>query len=218
MTFNTSTPSSYANRILKLMKNDIGLAQLRSYLGWAEKQFGAPSPDFIKRACLIRNSYQDATWVETGTYMGRTTEVLAGHGSKVYSIEPEPTLFANAKKYLRNFEHVELINGTSEKIFPSLLPKIHGSVNFWLDGHYSAGLTFKGPQDTPILDELKHIAENMSHFKNMCVLVDDVRCFNPQLPEYSTYPTLDVLVDWARQHKLFWHIEHDIFVARTSSI
>jgi hypothetical protein len=46
-------------------------------------------------------------------------------------------------------------------------------------------------------------------------MVDDVRCFNPELKEYSTYPALKSLVDWAEANRLGWHIEHDIFVAKT---
>lgn len=205
MTFKTLVLNSYPYRILSLR---------RDYKAWARRSFAAPSPHFIKQSCLIRNSYPNATWVETGTYLGQTTEVLSCHGSKVYSIEPEPTLFANAKKYFANFENVEILNGTSEDIFPGLLSKIQGNVNFWLDGHYSAGITFKGAQDTPILEELKHISDNIGRLNKVCVLVDDVRCFNPQLAEYSAYPPVDVLVDWAKKNNLHWHVEHDIFVAK----
>lgn len=197
--------NSYPYRIFSLV---------RAYSSWAKVAFSAPSPHFIKQACLIRNSFPNAIWVETGTYLGQTTEILSKNASHVYSIEPEPTLFKNAKKYFSNTKNVEILNGTSENIFPTLLPKINGDVNFWLDGHYSAGITFKGKQDTPILDELKAISNNINHFNNVCVLVDDVRCFNPLLPEYSTYPSLDVLVDWAQKNGLNWHIEHDIFVAK----
>jgi hypothetical protein len=48
-------------------------------------------------------------------------------------------------------------------------------------------------------------------------MVDDVRCFNPLNLEYGTYPSIDYLVDWARKNKLFWHIEHDIFIAKSFS-
>jgi len=187
---------------------------LRSYINWSKLKFQAPSPHYIKQACLLRNSVPNATWVETGTYLGQTTQILSKNGLKVFSIEPEPTLFANASQYFRKFGNVEIIKGTSEQIFPILLPKINGDVNFWLDGHYSAGNTFKGPQDTPILDELKHIADNLNHFKKVCVLIDDIRCFNPHIEEYSTYPSLNVLVAWANENQLNWHIEHDIFVAK----
>lgn len=186
---------------------------LCDYVNWEKRKFAAPSPHHIKQACLIRNGIPNATWIETGTYLGQTTQLLSKYASKVYSIEPEPTLFANAKKYFSSFANVEILNGTSEDVFPNLLPKINGDVNFWLDGHYSAGITFQGLHDTPILDELKNISENIGHFQKICVLIDDLKCFNPSQPEYSTYPSLDVLVDWAKSNKLAWHIEHDIFVA-----
>ena len=110
---------------------------------------------------------------------------------------------------------MEILNGTSEDVFPELLPRIAGDVNFWLDGHYSAGITFKGRQDTPILDELACISHHLERLGKVCVLIDDIRCFNPRMPEYSSYPSLDTLVAWATKHKLGWHIEHDIFVAKT---
>lgn len=132
----------------------------------------------------------------------------------VYSIEPEPTLFQNAQIYFNDQSSVEIINGLSENVFPTLLPKISGSVNFWLDGHYSSGTTHKGPQETPIVDELRCITENMGRFDHICVLIDDIRCFNPKNPSYSTYPSLDFIVDWANNNALDWHIEHDIFIAK----
>jgi hypothetical protein len=202
---NAFIKDSYPYYILKL---------LRGHVDWHKRLFAAPSPNFVKHACLVRNGLPNAVWIETGTYLGQTTHVLSKFASKVYSIEPEPTLFANAKKYFRNHKNVELLNGTSEEIFPNLLAKINGDINFWLDGHYSEGITFQGQQDTPILDELKSISANLSRFHRVCVLVDDVRCFNPSQAAYSTYPAIDVLVDWARSHKLQWHIEHDIFVAK----
>jgi hypothetical protein len=48
-------------------------------------------------------------------------------------------------------------------------------------------------------------------------MIDDVRCFDPSVREYADYPPLDELVDWARANRLRWHIEHDIFVARSVS-
>lgn len=189
-------------------------ALLRDYVRWGRRRFAAPSPHFIKQACLIRNGIPGGVWVETGTFLGETTQLLAGLAPRVYSIEPEPALFARATKRFRDSHNVEIINGTSESVFPRLLPTINADVNFWLDGHYSAGITFKGEQDTPILDELRCIGENLAHFGKVCVLVDDIRCFNPQVDEYSGYPSLDVLVDWARAHGFHWHIEHDIFVAK----
>jgi len=191
-------------------------SSIRDSLQWAARGYAAPSPHFIKQGCLLRNGFPSATWVETGTFLGQTTQLLAKNATKVYSIEPESKLFARAQKLFRSQKHVEILNGTSENVFPYLLPRLRGDVNFWLDGHYSAGITFKGEQDTPILDELASISRNIDSFGNICVLIDDIRCFNPLMPEYSTYPSLYTLVAWATEHRLNWHIEHDIFVAKTA--
>ena len=164
---------------------------LRDLPGWIRSDFVSPSPSFIKRRCLIRHGVADATWVE-----------------------PEPTLFRNAQVALARFPNVDVLNGTSESVFPGLLPKITGDVNFWLDGHYSAGRTFKGPKDTPIAEELDCILQNIGHFGKVTICVDDVRCFDPTLAGYEGYPPLDFLVDWARQNGFSWQIEQDIFFCK----
>lgn len=184
------------------------------YRAWDKRDFAAPSPHFIKQRVLLRNGLPSATWVETGTYMGETTRVLSKVASMVYSVEPEPKLFARADQLFRDTANVKILNGTSESVFPGLLSKLSGDVCFWLDGHYSAGLTFKGEKDTPIIEELAAISESLGRMGKVVVLIDDIRCFNPKLPEFASYPPIDFLVDWARKHKMSWHIEHDIFVAR----
>lgn len=190
------------------------ISWVQQYQSWLARDFGPPSPHFIKQACLLRNGISRAPWVETGTYLGQTTELLAKDGSQVYSIEPEPILFSNAEKRFSSFTNVKILKGTSEEIFPTLLPTIKGNVNFWLDGHYSEGITFKGKKNTPLLDELHCISENLDHFNRVCVLIDDIRCCYAQSPDHSDYPSIDFLVDWARNNKLIWHIEHDIFIAK----
>jgi hypothetical protein len=185
------------------------------YRDWADREFAAPSPHFVKQKVLLRNGLPDATWIETGTYLGDTTSILSKVAKLVYSIEPEPTLFSKAEEKFRNISNVKIMKGLSEEVFPTLLPTIAGNVCFWLDGHYSAGITFKGPQDTPIIEELTAIEPYITKMDKIVVMVDDIRCFDPKNPEFSAYPSVDLLVDWARKHNLTWHIEHDIFIAKS---
>jgi glycosyltransferase involved in cell wall biosynthesis len=194
---------------------DKGVNADNLYTDWADREFAAPSPHFVKHKVLLRNGLRDATWVETGTFLGDTTSALSKVAKMVYSIEPEPTLFAKAEQRFSSISNVKIIKGLSEDVFPNLLPTLSGNVCFWLDGHYSAGITFKGPQETPIMDELKGIGRHLTQLNKVVVMIDDVRCFNPRNPEFSAYPPLDDLVDWARGHNLTWNIEHDIFVAKT---
>lgn len=205
-------PRSAVDYVLR--KTRLRSPQSSQYYDWERRKFAAPSPQFIKQTVLLRNGSSGATWVETGTFLGDTTHVLSSAAVRVYSIEPEPTLFANAVKRFETTANVEIINGISEKVFPDLLPKLSGDICFWLDGHYSAGPTYQGPRDTPIVDELDCIEKNIVHFGKMVVMIDDVRCFDPSNTSYPSYPPIDFLVDWARKNKLNWHIEHDIFVAR----
>jgi hypothetical protein len=202
--------------IIRHVFQSTGLSSRKStcYKDWETRGFAAPSPHFIKQAVLLRNGLSDATWVETGTFLGETTRVLSKVANFVYSIEPEPKLYARAERKFRRTPNVEIIRGTSEQALPALLPKLSGDICFWLDGHYSAGATFKGPQDTPIIDELNNVEGNINRFGRIVVMVDDIRCFDPDNPEYSTYPPVDYLIDWARKTGLHWNIEHDIFIAR----
>ena len=147
--------------------------------------------------------------------MGDTTALLAPESKAIYTIEPEPTLFGQAEARFRNDSRIHVIHGLSESVFPTLLPTLSGKVNFWLDGHYSGGITHQGPTDCPVRDELANIEKNLSRFESVAVLIDDIRCFDPTIPLYADYPDLNYLVDWARKNNLRWHIEHDIFVAKS---
>jgi hypothetical protein len=186
------------------------------YRNWAARDYAAPSPSYIKRRVLLRNGIPNATWVETGTYMGETTAFLSEHSNLVFTIEPALQLYEAAKIRFSTKPHVTVIQGISETVFPELIPTLTGEVNFWLDGHFSSGPTHQGPKDTPIEEELACIEKHIKSFSKLVVLVDDVRCFNPSLPDFSTYPKIDILVDWAKKNNLNWHIEHDIFIARTA--
>ena len=188
--------------------------ELSALQAWASRDWEAPSPDFVKRQVLLRNGWPNATWVETGTFMGQTTALLAQHAAQVVSIEPEPTLCAKAKERFAAQANVHIVHGLSEAVFPKLLPMINGAVNFWLDGHYSAGVTHKGPIDTPIRQELAAIDAQLSRWGAVCICIDDLRLCTSTDPQFDAYPPLEELVAWAGQHGLDWHIEHDIFVAK----
>jgi hypothetical protein len=183
------------------------------HLEWAQRKFEAPSPANIKRSVLMRLGHPGGTWVETGTFMGDTTALLTSSANAVYTIEPEHTLYEKAARRFAEDPKVTVLHGLSENVFPTLLPTLKGIVNFWLDGHYSGGITHQGPTDCPVREELQNIQANLHLYDKVAVLIDDMRCFNPTILEYSDYPSLDYLVDWARSNHLNWHIEHDIFAA-----
>ncbi len=193
------------------------VAPVRAALAWKKRGFANNAPQVIKQSVLERNGPDNATWIETGTFLGTTTAFLEQSAVRVYTIEPEPRLYEAARQRFQSSDRVTVLNGISEEILPDLLPTLTGNVSFWLDGHYSAGVTYKGPVDCPVDAELAAISANIERFDDVAVLIDDVRCFLPE-NEIASYPSIDKLVDWAREHSLYWHIEHDIFVARNFKV
>jgi len=190
------------------------LIKIKSFYSWQNSAFSSPSPHFIKQAVLLRNAICDSLWVETGTFLGDTTDVLARNANKVYTIEPAEEFYLLAINRFKNIHNVEVIKGTSEEVFPLLLPTISGNINFWLDGHFSAGATYHGENDTPVLVELANIEKYFSNFDRFVIFIDDVRCFNSSNPSFSQYPPLNTLVEWANKHNLIWTIEHDILIIK----
>lgn len=170
-------------------------------------------PRDVKEATILRNGVAGGTWIETGTHLGDTAELLATVAEIVHTIEPAEELFKQARNRLAHLSHVTVHLGTSEDTLESILRSTQGNVTFWLDGHYSAGVTFKGRADTPIIEELNLIARYRSRFQEIAVLIDDVRCFNPTLKEFADYPPREFLVNWSANQGLIWNIEHDIFIA-----
>ncbi len=180
---------------------------------WRRRRWQSPAPLAVKRAVLRRNHIPGATWVETGTYRGDTTDFLSRFATHVYTIEPAAPLAARARLRFESRSTVTVIEGTSEAKLERVLGSIQGPVCFWLDGHYSAGETYRGTEDSPIRSELNVISKRLGLFPAVRVLVDDWRCFRPSGCEYLTYPWKGELVAWADANNLIWTVEHDIFIA-----
>lgn len=183
---------------------------------WARRQFAMPAPPRVKRSVLLRYGDAEGTWVETGTYRGDTTAFLARAARHVYSVEPGPDLAREARERFAGDSRVTIVEGLAEERLADVVEGIDaGPVSFWLDGHYSAGVTYRGPEDTPIRAELEVVERHLDRLGTVTVLVDDVRCFDPTNPDFAGYPSRGWLVDWAERNGLGWTIEHDIFAAWT---
>jgi predicted AAA+ superfamily ATPase len=133
------------------------------------------SPSFIK---LIQKTFNISVFIESGTFLGATVENALSYMEKIYSIELSEILYEKAVEKFKNYPQVKIIHGSSDKILTELLPTLDASerICFWLDGHYSAGITALGNKETPLVEEL--IAIKNSGIKNALILVDDIReCF-----------------------------------------
>jgi hypothetical protein len=191
----------------------IRLRSVQYYWEWILNGCSVPAPQSVKLSVLARYGYLEGTWIESGTYLGQTSKCLARKASQVITIEPSQELVTRAKKKLSKFRNLTVIEGLSEFELPKLLSDVSGDVSFWLDGHASGAITYGRPEDTPIREELKAIAEYLPHWERAAIFVDDFRGFGARGREEGDYPSRSELVTWADKNELNWTVEHDIFVA-----
>lgn len=161
-------------------------ADFDQYMDYKKNQTDLPSLHTIKQNTIrkYREKYGFKTLIETGTYLGDMVEAQRGHFDKIYSIELGKTLYENAVKRFEEFPHIVILFGDSSTVLKKLLPEIPQPTLFWLDGHYSAGITAKGEKNTPILEELEIIlGSSLAHG----ILIDDARLFTGK----QDYPSID---------------------------
>jgi hypothetical protein len=188
-----------------------GLDKFFKYFFWIFYGCDVPAPRYIKEQTLIRHGIREGIWLETGTYFGQTTKVLSKFSKKVITIEADKKLFENAKLYFGKKNNIELCYGETEKNIEKILKSINTPyLNIWLDAHYSFGLTYLGENECPTMIELGIIQKYISKFKGIRILIDDVRCFPTSDSVVSNYPNLNDIINWAKQNKMRWGIEHDI--------
>lgn len=113
--------------------------------------------------------------IETGTYLGETIEACKNLFKNLISIELNHELSERAKAHFVNDPHIKIYEGDSGILLKEILLPITEPCLFWLDGHYSSGITSKGDLNTPILRELEHIFKHPVH--NHVILIDDARLF-----------------------------------------
>jgi hypothetical protein len=113
------------------------------------------------------------------------------HFDLVMSSELSPALQAGNRALLGHLPNVRLFTGDSATLLPEMARQIQGRALFWLDAHYSGGVTALGSKESPLCEELRAIAslERSDH----CILIDDARSCTG-LDDYPTLPELWALL------------------------
>ena len=114
------------------------------------------------------------TFIESGTYEGDTIFSLEPYFNNLFTIEYSKSLYENTKnKYMGN--KINFILGDSSIIFNTLLLSIKEKSIFFLDGHWSGGLTGKSDKDCPLIEEITCI--NNLFVNDAIIIIDDHRLF-----------------------------------------
>tara|TARA_B100000965_G_C19465802_1_gene701814 strand:+ start:278 stop:901 length:624 start_codon:yes stop_codon:yes gene_type:complete len=170
----------------------------RDTLLWHINGRPVPPPHIVKQRILTNYAevFNIKTFVETGTYYGDMLEALKYKFNLMYSIELSVKLYSLAKKRFKNDKFIKLINGDSATKLNQVLDKLSKKPTlFWLDGHYSAGVTAKGSKETPIIEELQQIFENFN--EEYVIIIDDARCFGID----PSYPSIEYIIDYIKKEK-----------------
>lgn len=158
----------------------------RLYNLWMENKNIINPPSFIKEKIIkmYAKKFSTKVLIETGTGKGDMIKAMRKEFKSIHSIELDKALYEYAKGRFSKYNHINLYYGDSSKILPTVLFKVKKPCIFWLDAHYSGGITAKGDLNTPIIKELDSIISE-SDFTYV-ILIDDARDFIGE----NDYPTL----------------------------
>lgn len=175
----------------------------KQFAEWNKNGCPVPPPHIVKQMTIAeyRDKYQYGVLVETGTYLGDMVDAQKKRFQKIFSIELGFELFKNATRRFKNDKNVTIVQGDSGKVLPKILSEINEPAIFWLDGHYSAGITAKGEKECPIFEELDAIF-NSKRF-NHILLIDDARCFIGE----GDYPTIPQLTEYIKSKNEKYQVE-----------
>lgn len=172
---------------------------------WNTKGYGYPFPPSENTKQNIVRTYQAIygynTLIETGTYLGEMVNAQKNYFNKIISIELSLPLFEKAQQRFEGIDHIQILQGDSSLVLPLILKDTNEPVIFWLDGHYSGGITAKGKKECPIYEEIDAIFASSS--LNHILLIDDARLFIGK----RDYPTIDELYNYVQSKNRGYKIE-----------
>lgn len=150
-------------------------------------------PQYLSKAILAAKLSIDhhcSTIIETGTFLGQSTYLFSGLFDNVHSIEADPHLHAASSHWLstqpisHDTAHCHL--GNSPAILTTIAESTNQKCAFFLDAHYSTGITSSTYGICPLLHELNVI---FSCYHKPVILIDDIRCMSS-----PGYPSIEEIL------------------------
>jgi hypothetical protein len=149
--------------------------------------------------------------IETGTHIGNTSLLFKDLFSEIHTIELSERLYKLAKTRLSDYPHIVPYHGASESLLPQIASTVKKPCIFWLDAHYSGGVTALGRTQTPIEQELRLI---YLHFRiESAILIDDAKDFDGN-NGYPTLRNLEKLVGQLSQGRSSFELDRGVVVIR----
>ena len=185
-----------------------GTKAKRQIEAWEETGRAVPPPHIIKQRIVsaYASVFAPRILIESGTCFGDMVYAMRDRFERIVSVELNDHLCKQAKRRFRSYPHIEILQGDSGEVLPRILSTVSQPCLFWLDGHYSEGVTSKGDTETPVMKELRAILGHA--VKDHVILIDDARNFDGT-HDYPTPQQLRSLVSANRTDYDFL-VMHDV--------
>jgi len=123
------------------------------------------------------------TIIETGTWKGRTAQLMSTMADTVYTIEIDEEVY-NTTNFLDDIPNVHRLLGDSPKVMDEILAKVTHPTLFFLDAHWE--------DNWPLLEELNIISKHK--LNDSVIVIHDI--YNPTKPDFHYDSYKGVRLDW----------------------
>ena len=133
-----------------------------------------------------------STFVETGTAYGQSLQEIFPYFDKIFTVEISEDLWTWLHPQIEDIKHIQHVLGDSLIEMPKFLDTLgeDEKVFFWLDAHWSQGLSSKNEFDVPLIQECQIIDEKYKG-DTAVVAIDDLRMFETNINEDWSDITVD---------------------------
>jgi predicted O-methyltransferase YrrM len=185
---------------------------LRDLRRYAKNPVPEDPPSAIKRLLVLELFVRSGcdTFVETGTYYGDTTRLIAPHARRVFTIEISPVHYRIAKRTLPP-DKVDIALADSAAVLGRLLPSLKSRTLFFLDAHpTNEATTIDDAVQSPVLKELATVAGSPT---TTAVVIDDAISFGRD----EGYPSREAIMAFAETNGFRFAVSHNMFFMERSS-
>ncbi len=133
--------------------------------------------------------------IETGTFRGDTSLLLAQHFGECLTIERSDHLARRAQERFAGDSRVTVHHGSSRDLLPTLLPDPSRPCFFWLDAHGIYDFSGPNAEENPLLQELSTIINSRLTGETI-VAIDDARGMGTQ-PDWPSLGEITTVLNSA---------------------
>jgi len=159
--------------------------------------------------------YRNEVFVETGTYLGDTIELVAESEmcNEIRTIELSPYYYDMVIQRLKSKENIKFYFGNSGIHLSEIIQDIHVPITFWLDACwinvFHVGMEITGL--CPILEELEQIKHHP--IKNHTIMINNLNRMHHDDLRIKRIDVLRKLLDINPEYKIKYYADKNIIVA-----